>query len=145
MEGKPMNITYWLSRLGRAGVLGALALTGCGEGASTSANAEKEPELKLIYTVDKVTIKRLAKTPPALVLEVEGTASSAGWENISLEPAMIEDDTLTYQLMGTPPEEMAAQMLTPVKASRIVDPLPDGTAKIRVIATQNEIVEPVPE
>lgn len=137
-----MGITYWLVRLGRAGALGALALTGCGE-AADKTEAGKEPELKLVYTVDKVTMQRLAKTPPALMLEVEGTAPTAGWTQISLEPAMIENDTLTYRLMGIPPEGMAAQVLTPVRASRLVDPLPEGTAKIRVTASQNEVVEPV--
>lgn len=138
-----MGITHWLSRLGRIGATGALALTACGE--ATDEAAKKEgPELKLVYSVDKITMKRLAKSPPALVLEAEGTAPTAGWENISLEPLVIENDTLTYRLMGTPPQGMAAQVLTPVKASRLVDPLPDGTAKIRVTAAENEVIEPVP-
>lgn len=139
-----MTITYWLSRLGRAGALGALALTACGEAQETTANAQKEPELQMVNTVDKVTIERLAKTPPALTLKVEGTANTAGWSRISLEPAMIEGDTLTYRLMGKPPEGMAAQVMTSVTASRLVDPLPEGTTKIRVKAGRNEIVEPVP-
>lgn len=140
-----MNISWWLSRLGRAGAACVLALGACGEAKDEAAErAEKGPELQLVYSVDRVSIRRLAKTPPAAVLEVEGTAASAGWSGISLEPTVIENDTLTYRLMGVPPDGMAAQVLTAVKAERLMDPLPDGVAKIRVTALQNELIEPVP-
>ncbi|MFP3945194.1 MAG: hypothetical protein ACLFWF_14955 [Alphaproteobacteria bacterium] len=138
-----MTMAYRFARLG-AGVFGALALGACGEAAQDAATTEKEAALELVYTVDKVTIERLAKTPPALTLTVEGTARSAGWTEISLEPEQIENGTLTYRLMGAPPEGMAAQVLTSVSASRLVDPLPEGVTQIRVTAADNELTEPVP-
>lgn len=110
---------------------------GCGK-------TEEKPVSRLVHRVDKVTIRRLGGSPPAVVIEAEGMAPSAAWTGVRLEPQMMVDDELTYRFVGMPPEGMAAQVLTHVKAARLVDPLPDNVAKIRVAAASNALVEEVP-
>lgn len=135
-----MAFTLGLSRAARLATAAALVLplaAGCGK-------TEEKPMSQMVYRVDKLTIKRLAKSPPAVVIEAEGMAPTAAWTGIRLEPEVMVDDELTYHFVGTPPGRMAAQVLSQVKAARLVDPLPDNVAKIRVAAASNALVEEVP-
>lgn len=135
-----MAVISWLNhatRLAAAAVIVLPLAAGCGK-------TEDGPVSQMVYRVDKLTVKRLAQSPPAIVIEAEGMAPTAAWTDIRLEPQVMVDDELTYHFVGTPPKEMAAQVLSPVKAARLVDPLPENVGKIRVAATGNALVEEVP-
>lgn len=78
----------------------------------SSAIAAKPPES--ILQVDKV---KATKVVGGVKVAVDGTASTPGWTNVHLKLTSAASGKLAYDLIGTPPDGIVIQVLTPVKAS----------------------------
>ncbi len=68
----------------------------------------------LILQVDNVQVTKVAGR---LQTRADGTASTPGWTGVRLKLRSSKAGHLTYDLIGTPPDGIVAQVLTPVSAT----------------------------
>jgi len=77
----------------------------------STALAAKAPELILQVNNVKAT-----KITGGVRVHVDGTASTPGWTKVTLKLKSSAGGKLAYDLIGTPPDGIVPQVLTPVKA-----------------------------
>lgn len=120
--------------------------------ASCSSKAADEPapprsppgQPQLVYLVEDVNLVMTRKMPPSLIIRARGKTRTAGWDNAELRPLQTfapEKGIRTFTLVATGPrpDEMVAQVETPISASITLDPLPDDVKQIKVMSETNEI------
>jgi hypothetical protein len=103
--------------------------------------------LQTVYEVLSVDITMMKKTPAAAVITVRGTARTAGWTRIELQPlntGVAEAGMRSFTLVGQPPSGFSSQVLTTVSARVTLDPLPEGVRTVRVLSETNEIAQSFP-
>lgn len=145
-----------------------LALTGCNRNQQAAAPAPAQapapaapapapqppapapipPATELpLNTVDSVMLTRPQDAPMAIIIQVSGSALSAGWTEVKL----VEDPenapaagTKTYKLVATSPA-MPDENRTPemLETELRVDALPADVMIIRIVSATNEISAPV--
>lgn len=102
-----------------------------------------------VYRVDKVTVAIGKSMPPALIIVVDGTASSAGWTNFTLSKHIYthwpEDGVQGYDLVGDEPGDdlVHIEVLTPFQTTH-TEPLEDRVKGVRIHAATNMIEATVP-
>lgn len=104
------------------------------------AAAQKRP----IFEIRGVEIQIQERQPPVATITVRGTARTGGWTNIELSPLQTfapEVGMKSYTLVGTPPDGMATQALSPVSVTITLDPLPADVKTIRVLGETNEVAQ----
>lgn len=102
------------------------------------------PQKKQIFEIRGVEIQILERQPPAATITVRGTARTGGWTNIELSPLQTfapEVGMKSYTLVGTPPDGVATQALSPVSVTVTLDPLPADVKTIRVLGETNEVAQ----
>ena len=102
-----------------------------------------------VASINSVMLNRPPDAPAALIIDVSGTAPSAGWTN----PHLAEDtganndpSVKTYKFVATSPasdEQVHTQQM--IEAELRVDALPPEVKSIRVTSASNEISAPVTE
>lgn len=96
---------------------------------------------ELIHEITEVGAFRTGDSPPRLIVEVGGMASSAGWSNVRLERQTYltppDDGVLEFDLVGNRPAE-AAHVLTPVEADHEGDDEP-WIIGVRIHGASNEL------
>ena len=97
----------------------------------------------MIFTVDDIDIVILEKLPVAIIVKARGTTRTAGWDNPELRPlqtfaAEKGIRSFTFVATGPRPDELVAQVVTPIEATLTIDPLPDDVKQIKVMAETNE-------
>jgi hypothetical protein len=102
-----------------------------------------------IASINSVMLNRSQDAPGSLVIDVSGTAPSAGWTNAHLaeDTAANSDPSVrTYKFVATSPkgEEQDHTQQT-IEAELRVDMLPPEVKSIRVSSASNEISAPVTE
>jgi hypothetical protein len=108
--------------------------------AAQPAAAQKKP----IFEIRGVEIQILERQPPAATITVRGTSRTGGWTNIELAPLQTfapEVGMKSYTLVGTPPDGMSTQALSPVSVTVTLDPLPADVKTIRVLGETNEVAQ----
>jgi hypothetical protein len=125
-------------------LLVSMLVVGCnGKEPEEPAIPESVPEL--ISEVTQVTLAVMESEPPQLSITVEGKVTSAGWSGPVLEAVVYEtppaDGIYEFNFTAVPPAEASAQVITPIKASHTVTPMPENCKGVRVHATANEITE----
>lgn len=104
------------------------------------AAAQKKP----IFEIRGVEIQIQERAPPIATITVRGTARTGGWTNIELSPLQTfapEVGMKSYTLVGTPPDGMVTQALSPVSVTITLDPLPADVKTIRVLGETNEVAQ----
>jgi ABC-type Fe3+-hydroxamate transport system substrate-binding protein len=124
----------------------ALALAGCESVADEPVEPTRSPpgEPQLVYTVDDVQIAILKKTPAGIVITAKGTTRTAGWDNPELRPLQTFAPeqgirSFTFVATGPRPDELVAQVITPIEATYTLDPLPGDVKQIKVMSETDEM------
>jgi len=102
-----------------------------------------------VASINSVMLNRPPDSPAALIVDVSGTAPSAGWTN----PHLAEDtesnsdpSVKTYKFVATSPQnEEQDHTQQAIEAELRVDALPPEVKSIRVTSASNEISAPVTE
>ena len=102
-----------------------------------------------VASINSIMLNRLQDAPGSLMIDVSGTAPSAGWTN----PRLAEDtesnsdpSVKTYKFVATSPQnEEQDHTQQTIEAELRVDALPPEVKSIRVTSASNEISAPVTE
>lgn len=103
--------------------------------AALSVCAEEAAPEK-VWRVEEVAVSYQESDPPVPVLEVDGLARTAGWDDPHLELVGEGPDVMTFELVATPPSGIVAQVITPVGATQELKREWSGRT-IRVEAEEN--------
>lgn len=123
-----------------------MALSAC-EGAAAPDVADGRPANpnapQLALSVESVSLAMTRKMPPSLIIRVKGTVRTAGWTDAALMPLQTfapEGDMRSFTLVAKPPapDMFVAQVITPIEATVVLDPLPQGVKRIRILSETNE-------
>jgi hypothetical protein len=98
-------------------------------------------QAKTVYEIVSVDVK---VTGNSAVVTVKGSTRTGGWKNVELRPLQTfapEVGMRSFTLVGTPPDGMATQAITPVTASTTIADLPADVKTIRVLAETNEVAQ----
>ncbi|MDQ3620974.1 MAG: hypothetical protein M3463_00570 [Verrucomicrobiota bacterium] len=119
--------------------LASIVLTACAAPPPEGPAPLPAGQPKLVYTVDKVTVRTLESFPERLVVEASGTARTGGWTapQLRLRAAQTRDGTLTFDFVARPAEGIATQAITPIKASVTLEK-PKFFRRVRVVAETND-------
>ena len=113
-----------------------LMLTVCGAVALSApfthaaASCDRQP-------VMQIDSGHVSVEPDGISISAFGTSESAGWSGATLVIAAREGTTATVDFVACRPE-MAAQVLTPIKAQAMLD-LPPDTSRIIIRARANSM------
>jgi len=103
---------------------------------------KKNMSKELIYSVDSVTITYIKKNPPEYRIDATGKTATSGWSNPDLSAVVYvqppPDGIYDFDFVAEPPSGMAAQVLTPIKAQKILGKMPKGFRGVRVSAKSNK-------
>jgi hypothetical protein len=102
-----------------------------------------------VASINSVMLNRPQDAPAALIIDVSGTATSAGWTN----PRLTEDteansdpSVKTYKFVATSPAtEAQDHTQQTIEAELRVDALPPEVKSVRIMSASNEISAPVTE
>jgi len=102
----------------------------------------KNMSKELIHSVDSVTITYIKKNPPEYRIDATGKATTSGWSNPELSAVVYvqapPDGIYDYDFVAEPPSGVAAQVLTPIKAQKVLGKMPKGFRGVRVSAKSNK-------
>jgi hypothetical protein len=94
-------------------------------------------------------LNRPQDAPAALIIDVSGTATSAGWTNPRLTEnteANSDPSVKTYKFVATSPAtEAQDHTQQTIEAELRVDALPPEVKSVRIMSASNEISAPVTE
>jgi hypothetical protein len=103
---------------------------------------KKNMSKELIYSVDSVTITYIKKNPPEYRIDATGKTTTSGWSNPELSAVVYvqapPDGIYDFDFVAEPPSGMAAQVLTPIKAQKVLGKMPKGFRGVRVSAKSNK-------
>lgn len=101
----------------------------------------EQPAAKLIAEITDVQLAVSESKPLQLTITAEGNTSSADWSNPELVPfvyvAPPQDGIYDFDFNAVPPEGNSATVITPIKATYQLNPLPDTLKGVRIHAQQN--------
>lgn len=109
-------------------------------------NEDKPPnrQLQQVYEVTAIQLSVLESLPPQLKIDAEGSTRSGGWSNLQLAPYKYitppVDGIYEFDFKAQPPEDTATQIITPIKASYTMNPLPENLKGVKIYAEQNSAV-----
>ncbi len=109
-------------------VCGAVALSA--SLTQAAASCDQQP-------VMQIDSGHVSVEPDGISISAFGTSESAGWSGATLVIAAREGTTATVDFVACRPE-MAAQVLTPIKAQAMLD-LPPDTSRIIIRARANSM------
>lgn len=116
-------------------------LLACNENGNQSPN---NSELQKIFEVTTLHLSLLESLPPQLKIDAEGNAREGGWLNPQLVPheytAPPADGIYEFDFKAQPPSEAAIQVITPVKASFTMNPMPDSLIGVKIYAKENNVI-----
>jgi hypothetical protein len=116
-----------------------MVVIGCDDKRPEPAMSEK------IWDVTKVTIEVMESDPPQLSITAEGRVTSAGWTDPGLDPIIYvappADGIYDFIFNAVPPGNASAQIITPIKATHVVESMPVNLKGVRIHAAQNQITE----
>jgi hypothetical protein len=94
-----------------------------------------------VHSVETVSIEIIKSHPPQLQIIAEGTAPSTGFTDAALDETVYidppEDGVYEYSFVATPPEEVSAPVMTPIRAQTLRFPLPNGLKGVSVRSETN--------
>jgi hypothetical protein len=106
--------------------------------------------MQKILEVTKVNVVSTRSLPPILKITATGTVPTAGWANPQLVPYTYiqapPDGIYDFDFVADPPEDIVAQVVTPIQANYQWRNSPAGLKGIRIHASTNSVVfrfEPV--
>ena len=111
-----------------------LAVSASGAFVSSPSNAATTCDRQPVMQVDTAQV---SVEPDGFSIEVVGTSESAGWSAAVLVVTGQVGDTATVDFVACRPE-VSAQVLSPIKASQMLD-LPLDTKKIVIRARTNSL------
>lgn len=94
-----------------------------------------------VYSVETVSIEIIKSHPPQLQIFAEGTVPSTGFTDAMLDEIIYtdppHDGMYEYNFVATPPEEVSADVMTPIRAEALRFPLPNGLKGVSVRSETN--------
>jgi hypothetical protein len=94
-----------------------------------------------VLEVTEIKLVTLRTFPPRLKISVSGTVSSRGWSYPQLVPSVYikapPDGIYDFDFVATPPDGVAAQVITPIGATYTWQTLPQNLKGVRVHAATN--------
>lgn len=100
--------------------------------------------LKLILEVHTVQLSVLESEPPKLRIVASGTVPSTGWTQPQLIPFVYIqppiDGIYDFSFVAQEPKGTVPQVITPITADYLLDPIPDALKGVRVNASLNSKV-----
>lgn len=99
---------------------------------------------KSILEVTDVSLLVLKSFPPQLQIAASGTVSTSGWSNPALVPFNYiqapPDGIYDFEFVATPPQDVAAQVITPIAANYIWKTFPQELEGVRIHSSTNSKV-----
>ena len=101
-----------------------------------------------VYSVTSATATRRAGPPTQLVIEAAGMVTTPGWTDPGLDPKMTIPEIeppksgileLDFMAEPPPPGTFVPQVLTPSKATLVIENPPGWITHVRVQAKSNDI------
>jgi len=120
-------------------------------GAIVSGCGEDEPEnnqslVMEVVSVDLNTSPNIDNTSDQLVISVIGNASNSGWTAARLiehkGDKTAASGILEYDFVATPPDQTAADVITPITASLTLNSIPSNLSAVRVYSKTNSVLAP---
>jgi hypothetical protein len=97
--------------------------------------------MEKILEVTEVKLAVLESFPPQLQISASGLVQTAGWSNSQLKPHIHiqapPDGIYGFDFVADPPDEVAAQVISPIEVTDVWENLPEGVKGIRIHASQN--------
>jgi hypothetical protein len=97
--------------------------------------------MEKILEVNEVKLTALESFPPQLQISASGIVQTAGWSNSQLKPHIHiqapPDGIYGFDFVADPPEEVAAQVISPIEVTDVWENLPEGVKGVRIHASQN--------
>lgn len=97
-----------------------------------------------VQSVNQVSLNVLESFPPQLRITASGTVPTADWTNPQLLPRTYiqapPDDIYDFDFVADPPAGVAAQVVTPIKATFLWQSFPSELKGVRIHAATNEQV-----
>ncbi len=107
-------------------------------------NKPSKPTQQSILEITEVNLGVLKSFPSQLDIVALGTVSSAGWSNPQLVPYTYvqapPDGIYDFDFVATPPQEKAAQVITPIRVKYVWKAFPRDLKGVRVHASTNSKV-----
>jgi hypothetical protein len=95
--------------------------------------------MQLVLEITEVNLALLESFPPQLQITVFGTVPSTGWKNPVLIPYTYiqapPDGIYDFDFGATPPEGVAAQVISPIRVSMLFPA--DGVKGVRIHSSTN--------
>jgi hypothetical protein len=99
--------------------------------------------LKKIYEVKDVHLFLLKSFPPQLLIQADGLVTSTGWTDPELIPYIYiqppPDGIYDFDFVAKPPTGISQPVLTDIRASHVVFPIPDNLKGVRVHSSTNSV------
>ena len=100
--------------------------------------------LKQVLEIQSVQLSVLESAPPKLRIVASGTVPTAGWTEPQLLPFVYiqppPDGIYDFSFVAKAPREIVPQVITPITADFLLEPLPDDLRGVRVHASLNNKV-----
>jgi hypothetical protein len=99
---------------------------------------------KKIMEVVDVRVSLLKSNPPSVSIDVLGKVSSTGWTNARLEPRFYAggspaDGIQDFDCVADAPDGMVLWVITPIKASLLLQGFPDSIKGVRIHSEVNSL------
>lgn len=103
---------------------------------------------ELIYGITTLKWDILKSNPPKLLISASGLTRTSGWTSPILIPLFQPGVTpkggdYRFEFMATPPTGLVPEVLTPISATYLFTSIPRGIQKVTIIASSNEMEEPI--
>jgi hypothetical protein len=97
-----------------------------------------------VYEIKAVRITAYRSVPPKLLIEADATVPTSGYS----EPELVEyvyvhppaDGIYELDFIAKPPSGGSADVISPISASHVMVPMPDGLRGVKVYASRNSKV-----
>src|SRR5690242_19386862 len=97
--------------------------------------------IEKILEITEVRLAVLESFPPQLQITASGTVPTTGWSNPRLNPHIHiqapPDGIYGFDFVADPPEEVAAQVISPIEVTDVWENLPEDVKGVRIHALQN--------
>lgn len=97
-----------------------------------------------VLRVENVTLTFTWSEPSAFLVVARGTVPTSGWRGGKLVPRMYsappEDGVLDFDFLAEAPEDLVAQILSPIQSAPVLMYPPKWAKGVRVIASTNQLV-----
>lgn len=110
----------------------------------SQVSAPQAAATKQVLRVRDVDLFVLKRQPPVLTIVAAGEVPTPGWTDAELVPFVYiqppPDGIYDFDFEARPPQGIVTEVITPIKASELLSPIPSDLKGVRIHAQQNAIV-----